>query len=48
MKQYQGTVRVSGIWIKTIVFAQSADHAQRILRAQFGAGNVLSTPTPAH
>jgi hypothetical protein len=47
MKQYQGTVRISGIWIKTIVFAQSSAHAQKLLRAQFGATNVLSTPTPA-
>ena len=33
MKQYQATVRASGIWIKTIVFAQ------------FGSANVLGTPT---
>ena len=45
MKQYQATVRASGIWIKPIVFAQSADHAQRLLRAQFGTANVLGTPT---
>ena len=45
MRQYQATVRASGIWIKTIVFALSADHAQRLLRAQFGSVNVLGTPT---
>ena len=45
MKQFRATVKVSGLVVTTIVFADNANFAMKILQAQFGANNVLGIPT---
>ena len=45
MKQFKAQVRASGMYVETIVFANSTIEAQKILQAQFGASNVISIPT---
>ncbi len=44
MKKYQAQVRISGIWVITAIFADSAQHAQLILRQQFGTANAPHIP----
>jgi hypothetical protein len=44
MKKYQAQVRISGIWVITAIFANSAQHAQLILRQLFGAANAPHMP----
>lgn len=44
MKKYKAQVRISGIWVITAIFADSAQHAQLILRQHFGAANAPYTP----
>jgi hypothetical protein len=44
MKQFKATVKVSGVWINTIVFADNSSMAFKLVQGQFGAGNVLSPP----
>ena len=44
MKQFKATVKVSGVWINTIVFADNSAMAFKLVQGQFGAGNVLSQP----
>lgn len=48
MKQFKAQVKVSGMYVETIVFANSIVEAQKILQAQFGASNVISIPTQIH
>jgi hypothetical protein len=45
MKQFKARVKASGMYVETIVFANSTVEAQKILQAQFGASNVISIPT---
>ena len=45
MKQFRTTVKVSGLVVTTIVFADNANFAMKILQAQFGANNVIGIPT---
>jgi hypothetical protein len=45
MKQFRATVRASGMVVTTIVFAENTTFAMKILQAQFGAANVIGTPT---
>jgi hypothetical protein len=45
MKQFKAQVRASGMYVETIVFANSTIEAQKILQAQFGVSNVISIPT---
>lgn len=45
MKQFRATVRASGMVVTTVVFAENANFAIKILQAQFGATNVISIPT---
>ena len=45
MKQFRATVRASGMVVTTIVFAENANFAMKILQAQFGANNVISIPS---
>ena len=45
MKQFRATVRISGVVITTIVFAENTNFAMKILQSQFGANNVISIPT---
>ena len=44
MKQFKTTVKVSGVWINTIVFAENSAMAFKLLQGQFGVGNVLTSP----
>ena len=48
MKQFKARVKASGMFVETIVFANSTLEAQKILQAQFGVGNVISIPTQIH
>lgn len=45
MKKFRATVRVSGLIVSTIVFAENSNFALRIVQAQFGTNNVLGIPT---
>jgi len=45
MKQFKARVKASGMYVETIVFANSTIEAQKILQAQFGVSNVISIPT---
>ena len=36
MKQFKAQVKASGMYVETIVFANSVIEAQKILQAQFG------------
>ena len=45
MKQFRATVKVSGLVVSTIVFAENSNFAMRIVQAQFGANNVIGIPT---
>jgi hypothetical protein len=45
MKQFRATVRAGGLIVSTIVFAENANFAIKILQAQFGANNVIGIPT---
>jgi hypothetical protein len=44
MKQFRATVRASGLIVNTIVFADNANFAMKILQTQFGANNVIGIP----
>jgi hypothetical protein len=44
MKQFKATVKVSGVWINTIVFADNSAMAFKLVQGQFGARNILSPP----
>jgi hypothetical protein len=43
MKWYEVSVKVSGIWVRTQLRAQSNQDALLLLKAQFGSGNVDSS-----
>lgn len=45
MKQFRATVKVGGMWVNTIVFADNPNHAFQLAKAQYGATNVLAPPT---
>jgi hypothetical protein len=47
MKKYRAMVRVSGIWVSTIVFADTANHALLLMQAQFGKANAPNLPSAA-
>ena len=44
MKQFKATVKVSGLWINTIVFADNSAMAYKLVQGQYGVSNVLSLP----
>lgn len=44
MKQFKATVKVSGVWINTIVFADNSAMAYKLVQGLFGVNNILSTP----
>jgi hypothetical protein len=44
MKQFRATVKISGMWINTIVFADNSNHAFQLAKAQYGITNVLAPP----
>jgi hypothetical protein len=45
MKQFKAQVRASGLVVTTIVYAENANFAIKLLQAQFGANNVIGIPT---
>jgi hypothetical protein len=45
MQRYQIKVRVNGVWVKTIVFAESGLHARLITQYQYGYNNAPFAPT---
>jgi hypothetical protein len=45
MKQFKATVKVGGMWVSTIVFADNPILAFKLVQSQYGAGNVLAPPT---
>jgi hypothetical protein len=44
MNRYQAQVKVSGLTLKTVVYADSSAHARLLLQQQFGVNNVISIP----
>lgn len=44
MKRFMAQVNVGGVWVKTIVYADTAQHASYLLKAQFGAPNAPHMP----
>jgi hypothetical protein len=44
MKQFRAIVRVSGVWLNTIVFAENSAMAFKLAQGQYGASNVMSPP----
>ena len=44
MKQYRATVRASGVVVTTVVFAENINFAIKIIKALFGANNMISNP----
>jgi hypothetical protein len=44
MRRYKATVRVKGVAIRTVVYAENSTHARLILQYQFGFTNLLTTP----
>ena len=44
MHQYKALVKANGMWVETVVFAQSITHAVKILQAQFGVNNTPNLP----
>jgi len=43
MQTFKLTVRVSGVLLVTLIFADSAAHATALARKQFGTANVISS-----
>ena len=44
MKQFKATVKVGGLVISTIVFAENVNFAFKLVQSLYGAGNVVSPP----
>jgi hypothetical protein len=44
MHKYQATVKASGLWVETVVFAANLQQAQKILITLYGAANVAHAP----
>ena len=48
MKQFKATVKVSGVIVNTVVFADNPIHAFKLVQQQYGSTNVVSPPTLLH
>jgi hypothetical protein len=48
MKRYKTLVKASGLWVETVVFAQSSSQAHALFKSIFGAQNVPHMPTEIH
>ena len=44
MKQFKATVKVSGLVMNTIVFAENVNFAFKLVQSLYGANNVVSPP----
>jgi hypothetical protein len=45
MSSYKVRVNASGIWLDTVIFANSSQHAIQIAKQLFGAKYVIATAT---
>jgi len=45
MHKYKATVKASGLWTETIVFAQNQAQAYALFKSIFGTANVPHQPT---
>lgn len=45
MKQFRVTVKASGLWVQTVIFAENNLMALKLAQAQYGASNVMGMPT---
>ncbi|QWD74185.1 hypothetical protein FD961_08980 [Polynucleobacter sp. TSB-Sco08W16] len=48
MRKYKATVKASGLWVETIVFAQNIVQAYALCKSIYGASNVPHMPTEIH
>ena len=48
MNKYVATVRLSGAYVKTVVFADSVTHARLLLQYQFGMECIINSPVPTN
>ena len=48
MNKYVATVRLSGAYVKTVVFADSVTHARLLLQYQFGMDCIINSPVPTN
>ena len=46
MRQFRATVKVGGMWVQTIIFADNATIALKLAQASYGSSNVQGTPVP--
>ena len=46
MHQFRATVKVSGMWVQTVIFADNSTLALKIAQGLYGSGNVQGMPTP--
>jgi len=44
MRRYKATVNAAGLWVETILYAQSPAQAMKLFQAIFGAKNVPHPP----
>lgn len=44
MYKYKTQVKVSGVWVKTIIYADNSLHAKLLAQYQYGIGNVPFAP----
>jgi hypothetical protein len=44
MKQFKATIKVSGLVMNTIVFAENSMLAFKLVQSLYGANNVVSPP----
>jgi len=44
MRQFRATVKASGLWVQTVIFAENSMMALKLAQAQYGASNVMGTP----
>ena len=45
MQRYQLQVKVNGVWVKTLIFAESGLHARLLAQYQYGFNNAPFAPT---
>lgn len=48
MKRYKAIVKVSGVVMSTIIFAENPIFAFKLVQQQFGANNVVTPPIEVH
>lgn len=46
MRQFRATVKVGGMWVQTVIFADNSNVALKLAQAQYGPSNVQGIPVP--